>query len=122
MLHKKNLMAMTVGTILLAVLSAPVFSAADSAATSDHQHSGGQSAAKNGNHHSHHQCEHKMAAVDANKDGKISKDEFMKHHETMFDKMDTNKDGFLDEKEMHHMMDHMHQYDQQKSKSSNHAH
>lgn len=118
--HKKNLVAIVIGTIFLATLSAPVFSAADSTTSGDHQHSGGQSAAKKDNHHSHHQCEHKMAAVDANKDGKISKDEFMKHHETMFDKMDANKDGFLDEKEMHHMMDHMHQHDQQKS--SNHAH
>lgn len=46
--------------------------------------------------------------IDQNKDGKISKDEFLKRYEDKFAAMDTNKDGFLDESEMHHMMDKMH--------------
>ena len=53
-----------------------------------------------------------------NKDNKISKEEFIKHHEDMFAAMDTNKDGFLDESEMHHMMDQMHG----KHGKSNHGH
>ena len=44
------------------------------------------------------------AFLDANKDGKISKDEFMKGHAAMFDTMDTNKDGSLDKTEMDKMM------------------
>jgi hypothetical protein len=79
-------------------------------------------AADQENGHSHqHQCKHKMSSADLNKDGKISKDEFIKHHEAMFDKKDTNKDGFLDETEMHsHRMKdhaHTHSHDQQKNDS-----
>jgi uncharacterized low-complexity protein len=39
------------------------------------------------------------AMLDANKDGKISKDEFVNGHAAMFDAMDTNKDGSLDKAE-----------------------
>ena len=41
-----------------------------------------------------------MAMADANKDGKISREEFMNHHAMMFTMMDTNKDGFIDKDEM----------------------
>jgi uncharacterized low-complexity protein len=41
-----------------------------------------------------------MAMMDENKDGKVSKEEFIKAHEAMFDKLDTNKDGVLDKAEM----------------------
>jgi len=44
------------------------------------------------------------AMLDTNKDGKVSKDEFMKGHAAMFDSMDTNKDGSLDKTEMGKMM------------------
>ena len=40
-----------------------------------------------------------MKNTDANGDGVISKDEFMKSHEAMFDAM-KNKDGVIDAKEM----------------------
>ncbi|GJL73203.1 MAG: hypothetical protein NMNS01_24020 [Nitrosomonas sp.] len=46
----------------------------------------------------------KMSDVDLDGDGKISKDEFFKHHEAMFDKKDLNNDGFIDEDEMRKMM------------------
>ena len=45
------------------------------------------------------------AMMDANKDGKVSKEEFIKGHEAMFSKMDANKDGVLDKAEMGKPMD-----------------
>lgn len=40
------------------------------------------------------------AMMDENKDGKVSKEEFTKHHEAIFTQMDANKDGFVDKDEM----------------------
>lgn len=91
MSHKRNLISIAIGTALLFAFGATSASAADPAKESGHQ------------------CEHKISDPDLDKDGKISRDEFMKHHELMFDKKDANKDGFLDEKEMHHIMKHMHE-------------
>lgn len=125
MLHKRNLIAVAVGIVFLFTLGATTASAADATKDSGHQHQSGQTAGhgdmKSGDHHGH-QCPHMMASVDLNKDGKISKEEFMKHHEAMFDQKDANKDGFLEEAEMHGMMkmNHMHQHDQQKD--DGHAH
>jgi hypothetical protein len=46
---------------------------------------------------------HNMTDADTNKDGAISKDEFMSHHQKMademFTKMDANKDGKIDQAE-----------------------
>jgi len=47
------------------------------------------------------------AMMDSDKDGKVSKDEFIKHHEDMFGMMDKNKDGVLDESEMGQMSEMM---------------
>lgn len=47
----------------------------------------------------------KNCKADADQDGKVSKEEFIKHHEAMFDMKDTNKDGFIDKDEMAKMMD-----------------
>lgn len=41
-----------------------------------------------------------MAMMDANKDGKVSRREFMKSHEAMFAAKDKNKNGFIDADEM----------------------
>ena len=123
MLHKRHLISVAIGAIFLLTLGATSVSAADAAKDDGHQHQSGQAAGhgekKSDNHHGH-QCHDKMSAVDLNKDGKISKEEFMKHHEAMFDKKDANKDGFVDESEMHKMMDHMHKHDQKKEGA--HAH
>jgi len=44
------------------------------------------------------------AMMDANQDGNVSKDEFMKAHEAKFANMDANKDGSIDKTEMGKMM------------------
>jgi uncharacterized low-complexity protein len=44
-----------------------------------------------------------MNMLDANKDGKVSKEEFMKAHEDMFASKDANKDGVLSADEMKSM-------------------
>ena len=129
MLHKRNLISIAVGAVFLLTASATTAFAADAAQGGGHQHQGGQAAGhdhgdtKSGNQHEHqgHKCEHKMSSVDANKDGKISKEEFMKHHEAMFDKKDTNKDGFLDDTERHRMKEHKHEHGEQQ-KGGAHAH
>lgn len=48
-----------------------------------------------------------MEMVDTNKDGKISKEEFTKHHEQMFTQMDKNADGMIDATERAAMKDQM---------------
>ena len=125
MLHKRHLISVAVGAIFLLTLGATSVSAADAPKDGGHQHQSGQAAGhgekKSDDHHGH-QCHDKMSAVDLNKDSKISKEEFMKHHEAMFDKKDTNKDGFMDELEMHKMMDHMHQHKHDQKKEGAHAH
>ncbi|MDN5881994.1 MAG: hypothetical protein L0H75_00580 [Nitrosospira sp.] len=40
-----------------------------------------------------------MSMVDVNKDGKVTKEEFLKHHEAIFDRIDANKDGAVDQPE-----------------------
>jgi hypothetical protein len=41
-----------------------------------------------------------LLLMDADKDGKVSKEEFMKFMEAEFDRMDKNHDGYLDVKEL----------------------
>ncbi|KIO49690.1 hypothetical protein [Nitrosospira sp. NpAV] len=40
------------------------------------------------------------AMADANKDGKITKEEWTAHHNAMFEHMDANKDGFIGKDEI----------------------
>lgn len=46
-----------------------------------------------------------MDMVDSNKDGKIAKDEFTKHHDQIFTQMDKNADGMIDATERAAMKD-----------------
>jgi hypothetical protein len=48
-----------------------------------------------------------MKMMDTNGDGMISKEEFMKHHEIMYDKMKKNSNGSVSLNDMHMMMDGM---------------
>jgi hypothetical protein len=41
------------------------------------------------------------AGMDSNGDGLISREEFMRHHETMYDRMEKTPDGQVDMKRMH---------------------
>jgi len=40
-----------------------------------------------------------MSLMDKNKDNKVSKEEFIKYNEAIFDKIDTNRDGSVDKNE-----------------------
>lgn len=48
-----------------------------------------------------------MKMMDSNNDGMISKEEFMKHHESMYDKMKKGSNGMVSTKDMQMMMDDM---------------
>ena len=122
MFHKRSNWVLAAIALLTFCVPAAFAAKADSHQHQIGQHDGhGNSTSGHGHdQHDGHQCEH-MVAVDANKDGKISKDEFMKHHEQMFDKKDINKDGFIDKEEMHRMMGKMHQH-MEENKQHKHEH
>ncbi len=41
-----------------------------------------------------------VTMADIDKDGKVSKEEWTKHHDAMFEHLDANKDGLIDKAEM----------------------
>ncbi|MBP6058324.1 MAG: hypothetical protein KA524_07935 [Nitrosomonas sp.] len=58
-----------------------------------------------------------LSVMTKEQDGSVSKKEFMKHHEWMFDQNDTNQNGKLDIDEMknlHKMVNKMHERFEQK--------
>ena len=106
MRNKKTMISLAVGSVVAATLSAvPVISMADSPfaaksldkgymlAYADKVDPSKYGGAKSGEG----RCG--MSIVDANKDGKVTKEEFLKHHEAIFDRIDTNKDGAVDQPE-----------------------
>lgn len=50
--------------------------------------------------HKHKKAEHKLAKMDKDKDGKVSKAEFDKKHEEKFTELDKDSDGFLSKEEL----------------------
>jgi len=54
-------------------------------------------------HHMKGEKMHGMKDLDTNSDGMISKEEFVKHHETMYDKLKKNSKGMVDIKDMEAM-------------------
>ena len=112
-MSKKTLIAAAAGTAFAAVLAAPVATAASnpfalSALSSGYQVADNHAAKPmegkcGGMKASEGMCG--MSMADANKDGKVSKEEAGKMHEAMFTEMDANKDGFVDKDEMGKMKD-----------------
>lgn len=113
-MSKKTLIATAVGSAFVASMAAaPIASAAENPFALSGLSSGYQVA----DHHGAKPMEGKcggmkageakcgMTMMDANKDGKVTKEEFTKGHDAMFTKMDANKDGVLDKAEMGKMMD-----------------
>lgn len=106
MRNKKTMISLAVGSVVAATLGAvPVVSAAGSPfaaksldkgymlAYADKVDPSKYGGAKSGEG----RCG--MSIVDANKDGKVTKEEFLKHHEAIFDRIDANKDGAVDQPE-----------------------
>ena len=116
-MSKKNLIAAAVGTAFVAgMTAAPIASAAENPFAMQSLDKGymvaqagkpadgkcGQGKCGGMNKATENKCG--AAMMDANKDGNVSKDEFMKAHETMFANMDANKDGSIDKTEMGKLM------------------
>jgi uncharacterized low-complexity protein len=117
MRNKKSLLSITVGSVLATSLSIPSAHAVDNMAADDlfavqtldkgymlayadrvdpNKYSGSKPAS-GGAKSAEGNCG--MSKLDVNKDGKVTKQEFLKHHETIFDSIDANKDGSVDQPE-----------------------
>jgi uncharacterized low-complexity protein len=112
MANKKRMISIAIGSAFAAVSAVPIASAADNPFTSQslskgymvadaHKHGekksgegkcGGEGACGEG------RCGASMA--DANRDGKITKEEWTAHHNAMFEHMDANKDGTISKDEI----------------------
>lgn len=116
-MSKKTLIAAAVGTAFVAgMTAAPLASAADNPFAMQSLDKGymvaqagktadgkcGQGKCGGMNKATENKCG--AAMMDANKDGNVSKDEFIKAHEAMFANMDANKDGSIDKTEMGNLM------------------
>jgi uncharacterized low-complexity protein len=111
-MSKKTLIAAAVGTAFVAGMTAvPLASAADNPFAMQSLDRGymvaqaGKTAeGKCGamNKATENKCG--AAMMDADNDGNVSKDEFIKAHEAMFANMDANKDGLIDKTEMGKLM------------------
>ena len=104
------------GALVLSLIASPFVTAADQPSVAGDPGRGFLILAQMGGMGSEHKmegmgmmkgmegCGKNMGAMmDTDKDGKVSKDEFTKHHDEMFAQMDTNNDHTLDQSEMGHM-------------------
>lgn len=103
---KKSIISIAVGSAFVATLGASAVSAADSSFTIQSLDKGYMVASSH-NYGDKKAGEGKCgegrcgaAMADTNNDGKVSKEEFTKHHDAMFEHMDANKDGVIDKSEM----------------------
>jgi len=110
--NRKKMISIAIGSAFAAASAVPVVSAADNPFASHslssgymvadaHKHGekksgegkcGGEGACGEG------RCGASMA--DANRDGKITKEEWTSHHNAMFEHMDANKDGTISKDEI----------------------
>ena len=118
MRNKKSLVSIAVGSALATSLSVPSAHAVDNIAADDlfavqtldkgymlayadrvdpNKYGGGSIPGYGGAKSAEGNCG--MSKLDVNKDGKVTKQEFLKHHETIFDSIDANKDGSVDQPE-----------------------
>jgi len=110
MSKRKSIISVAVGSAFAVTLGiAPVASAAENPFNMQPMEKGymvadaekyGDKKAGEGKYHEG-RCGAAMA--DTNKDGKITKEEWSKYHDAMFEKMDVNKDGVIDKDEMDKM-------------------
>ena len=116
-MSKKTLIAAAVGTAFVAgMTAAPLASAADNPFAMQSLDRGymvaqagktaegkcGQGKCGAMNKATENKCG--AAMMDADNDGNVSKDEFIKAHEAKFANMDANKDGLIDKTEMGKLM------------------
>lgn len=116
-MSKKTLIAAAVGTAFVAgMTAAPLASAADNPFAMQSLDRGymvaqagktaegkcGQGKCGAMNKATENKCG--AAMMDADNDGNVSKDEFIKAHEAMFANMDANADGLIDKTEMGKLM------------------
>ena len=103
--YKKSIISIAVGSAFAATLgAAPIAAAADNpfaAQPMDRGYMLAQAKTGEGKCGSMKATEGQRGVkmADINKDGKISKEEWTKHHEVMFEQMDTDKDGFVEKTE-----------------------
>lgn len=109
--HQKSALGIAVGAVLAAGIM-PVCAADDlfdmqvldkgymiayADRVDPNKYGGGKSGGYGGAKGAEGQCG--MSRLDTNKDGKVTKQEFLKYHETVFDQIDVNKDGAVDQPE-----------------------
>ncbi len=104
--YKKSIISIAVGSAFAATLGvAPIAAAADNpfvAQPLDRGYMVAQAKAGEGKCGSMKATEGMcgVTMADTNKDGKVSQEEWSKHHDVMFEHMDANKDGFIEKTEL----------------------
>jgi hypothetical protein len=106
--NNKTIAYIALGTVFaIALGSASLSFATDGSSTSQSQNMNGLMLAyadlaetnKSGGAAKSGGGEYGMSLMDKNKDNKVSKEEFIKYNEAIFDKIDTNRDGSVDKNE-----------------------
>lgn len=110
MSKRKSIISVAVGSAFAVTLGiAPVASAADNSVSMQPMEKGyviadaGKYGDKKAGEGKYGEGRCGAAMADTNEDGKITKEEWSKYHDAMFEKIDVNKDGVLDKDEMEKM-------------------
>jgi len=103
---KKSVMSLALGSaVAVALGSAPIASAGESPFAAQSLSKGYMVAHAHGDKGYGKSGEGRcgMSMADTDKDGRVSSEEHARHSQMMFEKMDTNKDGYIDKDEMDKM-------------------